>query len=89
MVDFHCNCILISLCFKALERRFSEVFEIKFRVENEKIISQNVGISEVCDQNGVRVSKNNKSCHICSMRLKSVLAQYEKYGALSMHNFRR
>ena len=28
------------------------------------IISQIVGISEGCDQNGLRVSKNNESCHI-------------------------
>ena len=28
-----------------------------------------VQISEVCDQNCDRVSKNNKSCHICSINL--------------------
>ena len=30
------------------------------RFENESIISQVVGISEVCDQNGERVSKSTK-----------------------------
>ena len=30
---------------------------------NEEIIGQLVGVSEVFDQNGDRVSKNNKSCH--------------------------
>ena len=44
--------------------------------------NQFVGTSKVCDQNGNRVSKTNYSCHICSMRLKSVLAKYEKYGTL-------
>ena len=38
-----------------------------------KIISQIVRVSEVCDQNGDRVSKNHKICHICSMRLKRTL----------------
>ena len=28
---------------------------------------------------------NNKSCHICSMRLKRTLAKYEKYGTLSIN----
>ena len=40
------------------------------RVENEKIISQIVWISEACDQSGDRVSKKDKRCRICSMRLK-------------------
>ena len=48
------------------------------KVENEKIISQIVGISKICDQNGDRVSKNYKYSHICSMALKRVLAKYEK-----------
>ena len=47
-----------------------------------KIISQIVVISWGWDQNDDRVSKNNKSCHFCSMRLKSVLVKYEKYGTL-------
>ena len=34
------------------------------RVENEKIISQIVGVSQVCDQNGDRVPKTDKNCHI-------------------------
>ena len=49
------------------------------------IISQIVRIGEVCDQNGDRVSKNNKSCHICSMRVKRLLVKYEKYGTLYMY----
>ena len=40
------------------------------RVENEKIIFQNVEFSEVCDQNGDRLSNNDKICHICSIRQK-------------------
>ena len=43
-------------------------------VENEKKIGQNVRVSEACDQNGDRVSKNNKSRHICTMRLKRTLS---------------
>ena len=39
-------------------------------------------IGNWCDQNGDRVSKNNKSCHICNIRL---LMKYEKYGALSIY----
>ena len=35
-----------------------------------KIIPQLVGVSRVCNQRGDRVSKNNKSYHICSTRLK-------------------
>ena len=47
------------------------------------MISQIVGISELYDQNGDRVSKNVKSCHICSMRLIGVfMAQYEKSETL-------
>ena len=44
------------------------------------IISRIVGISEDCDQNGERVSKTDKSCHVCIMRLKGVLVKYEKMG---------
>ena len=53
-------------------------------LENEKIISHIVGISEVCDKNGDRVSKNDKSCYICIMGIKMVLVEYEKYGTLSL-----
>ena len=49
------------------------------------IISQVVGIGKSCDQNGERVSKNNKSCFICNIWLKTLL---EKYVTLSInHNF--
>ena len=37
------------------------------KVENEKIISQIVWVSEFCELNGDRVSKNDKSCNICSI----------------------
>ena len=57
---------------------------MKTKVENEKIISQIVWASEVFDQNDNRVSRNDKSCHICSMRLKRLLAKHEKYGTLSI-----
>ena len=54
-------------------------------VENEKIISQIVRISEVCDQNGDRVFKNNKSCHIIVWGSKGLLAKNEKYGTLFIY----
>ena len=54
------------------------------KVENSKIISQIVRISKVYDQHGERVSKNDKSCHICSTRLKRLFAKYEKFGTLSI-----
>ena len=43
------------------------------------LICQIVGTSKVCDQSGDRVSKSNKSSHICSMRLKGLLAENKKY----------
>ena len=46
--------------------------------------SQIVGIREGCDQNGERVSEKDESCHICIIRLRSVLVRYEKYGILSI-----
>ena len=62
--------IFISLCFNALGR--SKVSQsTSQRVENEKNISQIVRVCEVCVQNGERVSRNDKSCHIC-MRLKNM-----------------
>ena len=42
-------------------------------------------VSWVCNQNGGRVSKNDKSWHSFSMILKKVLVKYEKYGTLSMY----
>ena len=38
------------------------------------------------DQNRDRVSHNDKSCHICSMKLKCISVKYEKYGTLSIYN---
>ena len=55
-------------------------------VGNEKIISQIVQVNEVCDQNGDKVSKSNKSCHIYSIRQKGLLALYEKCGTLSVND---
>ena len=43
------------------------------------------GLEKVCDQNGDRESKNDKSCHMYSIGLKCVLAKYEKYGTLSIY----
>ena len=39
------------------------------KFEDEKIISYIVRISEDCDRNGDKVSKNDKSYHICIMWL--------------------
>ena len=39
---------------------------------NEKIIGQIVGFSEVCDQNGDRVSKNEISCRFNSVNLEYI-----------------
>ena len=44
-----------------------------------------VGVSWVYDKNGDRVSKNDKSYHICSMRLKKVLEKLENYETLSIY----
>ena len=44
-----------------------------------------VGVSKVCDQISDRVSKNDKSCHICSKDYKGLLAKCGKYGTLSIH----
>ena len=46
------------------------------KFEEENIISQIVGISKGCDQNGDWVSNKNKSCHNGSMIIKSVLVKY-------------
>ena len=46
-------------------------------MEDEKFISQIVVSSSSCDQNGDRVSKKDKICHICSMRLKGVSVRYD------------
>ena len=37
------------------------------RVGNESTIRQIVGTSEICDQNGDKVFKSNKSSNICSI----------------------
>ena len=75
----------ISLRFIALH---SGKVTINFsKVEKEKIIGQFVGTSKICNRNGDRGSKTDKSCLICSMRLKNVLVKYEKYGTLSLHLF--
>ena len=43
------------------------------KIEDEKITNQIVGISKSWDQNGDRVSKYAKSCHVCSIKLKGLL----------------
>ena len=49
--------------------------------KTEKIIGQIVGIRKNCDQNcDDRVSKYEKSCHICSMGLTGLQVKYEKYS---------
>ena len=48
--------------------------------EIEEIISQIVRISWVCDQNGDRVSKNDKSCHICRWDYKGFSKNMENMG---------
>ena len=48
------------------------------KLKNEEIISQIVGSSWVYDQNGDMVSNNDKSFHICSLRLKKVLVRISK-----------
>ena len=45
------------------------------KLENEKIISQLVGVSWVCEQCGDRVSKNDKSYHIWSTSLNECLVR--------------
>ena len=48
--------------------------------------NQIVGINEVCNQNYDWVSKNDKSCHICSIKAKRfLLPKYEKCGTLSLN----
>ena len=53
-------------------------------VKNEKIICQIVWVIEVYDQNGERVSKNDKSSYIALCKLKCALLKYEKNETLSM-----
>ena len=48
--------------------------------KNEKIIIQIVRLGEVCDQNADRMCKKDKSCNICLMNSKGLLAKHEKYG---------
>ena len=43
------------------------MFIIK-KFEDGEIFSQIVGMSYDCDKNGDRVSKNDKSWHICSIK---------------------
>ena len=42
----------------------------RFNVENVKNLSQVVRVTEVCDQNGDRVSIYYKGCYICNVGLK-------------------
>ena len=63
---------------------FEQIEQTQQRVENKKIISQIMGIREVCDQSGDRVSRNDKSCHICSMRVQSVFSKNMKNMGLCL-----
>ena len=56
--------------------------------ENEKIISEFIGIFEYCDQSGDRVPNNNKKYQICSiLSCNFVLPKVEKHGTLSRYNW--
>ena len=57
-----------------------DLFVVVKWFENENIISQVVRIGEWCDQNGDKVSKNDKSCYICIIWLKGLLVKLEKHG---------
>ena len=52
--------------------------------ERGKKKSEIVWVSKVCHQNVDRVSNNDKSCHICSIKLEGLFVKYEKYGTLSL-----
>ena len=57
--------ILLSFCFTCSMQQQS----VTITFENEKIISQIIGSGKCCDPSSDRVSKDNKSCHICGLRL--------------------
>ena len=40
---------------------------------------------DICDQNGDRVSKYNKSCHIYSLRQKELYINIIRYGTQSIY----
>ena len=61
--------LLLASVFIHLVLVIEHLFIYCQRAENEKIISQSVGIIKCCDQNCARVSKNDKNCHIHSMKL--------------------
>ena len=52
---------------------FNRIFYnvVQILTSDLSMISQFVGVSEVCDQNGNKVSNSNKSYPICSMLQKS------------------
>ena len=57
LLDFVIHFYFLSLCFNALcSSKVSHII--------------NFGFSKVCDQNGDRVSKNDKICHICILAKK-------------------
>ena len=51
-------------------------------------VCQFVGCRKVCDRNAGWVSKNDKSFHSCSMKLKGEIVQYEKYVEQTIHFFK-
>ena len=66
--------ILLSFCSTCSMQQQS----VTITFENEKII---IGSGKCCDPSCDRVSDDNKSCHICSLRL---YVANEKYMTLSM-----
>ena len=54
-----------------------------------KSLSQIVGVSEVCDQNGDRVYKNNISCCIWSERLQGFLSEVWKIWDMSIDAWKK
>ena len=48
-------------------------------------VSQIVGISEVCDQNGDRVLKERQKLLYLQFKTKRFFVKYEKYGTLSTY----
>ena len=44
-----------------------------------------IGFCEGCDQNGVSVSKNDKSCCIYTKWQKMIFVSYEKYETLYIY----
>ena len=59
----------------------NELFVYYQKIENEKIISQIVGSSEACDQNG-----DNKLPYLHYATRKGLFVKYKKYGTPTINN---